>query len=405
MNVENLKKSYPDLLAYMKANGYSVNYVRHIKTSIMRVLEECAIPEINSYDDYFLVLQRKFSDNQLRGAINTLSVIRQFDLYGEYPDSSRHYGFLKRNNKYSKLCSEFKQVIDNFMHLNTYDERSANNIKLTTINFLYYLQEKGYSSMDNIEEKHVLSYFYDKGKVIRGVRLLQSIKTVLKMQPDDTSKKYEVFVSKLPKMVKHKRCYPALEQNEVTMIKTALDTYNPNINLREKAITTLALQTGIRACDISKLTFSNIDWNKDLLTFTQSKTGIEVTLPLLPDVGNAIFEYITTERPQSEQPFLFLTETGTPRQLRPAQISSIAAKFMVKAGVRVNGGKKGIHLYRHNLAISLLNNNNPSPVIMKVLGHTCAEAMEGYLETDYQRLKACALSIEPFSKYWKEVML
>ena len=78
---------------------------------------------------------------------------------------------------------------------------------------------------------------------------------------------------------------------------------------------------------------------------------------------------------------------------------------MVKAGVRVNGGKKGIHLYRHNLAISLLNNNNPSPVIMKVLGHTCAEAMEGYLETDYQRLKACALSIEPFSKYWKEVML
>lgn len=164
MNVENLKKSYPDLLAYMKANGYSVNYVRHIKTSIMRVLAECAIPEINSYDDYFLVLQRKFSGNQLRGAINTLSVIRQFDLYGEYPDSSRHYGFLKRNNKYSKLCSEFKQVIDNFMHLNTYDERSANNIKLTTINFLYYLQEKGYSSMDNIEEKHVLSYFYDKGK-------------------------------------------------------------------------------------------------------------------------------------------------------------------------------------------------------------------------------------------------
>ena len=405
MNIENLEKTYPNLLTFMKANGYAERYICLIKANIKRVLSECSDPSILSYEDYAQMLQCKFSGNQLRQILNALSVIRQFDLYSQYPDSSRHYGFVRRNNKYFKLGSEFQRLIDDFLSKNTYTERNEYNHKLTMVNFLYYLQEKGYTSLDDVDEKDILSFFFDDGKEIHGVNTLNRIKHVLCIQPEEKATQYAVFISKLSKIVAHRKCYPVLSQEEVLKIKDALETNNHDISLREKAITILALRTGIRACDISKLSFNNIDWEKDRIAFTQSKTGIEVVLPLLPDVGNAIFDYVIKERPKSELPFLFLTKTRIPRMLQPGPISLIAARFMAKAGVRVTGGRKGTHLYRHNLAISLLNNNVPSPVIMKVLGQTSADSMNGYLESDFDRLKACALSIDSFSKYWKEVLL
>ncbi|VDN47489.1 protein of unknown function [Petrocella atlantisensis] len=48
------------------------------------------------------------------------------------------------------------------------------------------------------------------------------------------------------------------------------------------------------------LKLSDIDWNNDIITFRQSKTGNLVCLPLTPTVGNAIARYIVNERPDVE---------------------------------------------------------------------------------------------------------
>ena len=120
------------------------------------------------------------------------------------------------------------------------------------VNFLYYLQEKGYTSLDDVDEKDILSFFFDDGKEIHGVNTLNRIKHVLCIQPEEKATQYAVFISKLPKIVAHRKCYPVLSQEEVLKIKDALETNNHDISLREKAITILALRTGIRACDISK---------------------------------------------------------------------------------------------------------------------------------------------------------
>lgn len=68
---------------------------------------------------------------------------------------------------------------------------------------------------------------------------------------------------------------------------------------RNTAIILLARNLGLRSCDICGLKFSQIDWERDRIRLNQQKTGEPIVLPLLPEVGNAIFEYIRDERPKA----------------------------------------------------------------------------------------------------------
>ena len=60
------------------------------------------------------------------------------------------------------------------------------------------------------------------------------------------------------------------------------------------------------------LRFSSKDENGKLgeirLGYGQNKTDIELQLPLIPQVGNAIYEYIANERPKSQNANLFLRQ-------------------------------------------------------------------------------------------------
>jgi integrase len=73
------------------------------------------------------------------------------------------------------------------------------------------------------------------------------------------------------------------------------------------------------------------------------------------------------------------------------------SKVLKVAGVRQNyGDRKGTHLFRHNLASSMLGNGIPQPVISQTLGHTAPDSLEPYLKADFVHLKECAISIELF---------
>ena len=70
---------------------------------------------------------------------------------------------------------------------------------------------------------------------------------------------------------------------------------------------------------------------------------------------------------------------------------------MNKAGVRNNpGDRKGIHLFRHYLATSLLGNGVEQPVISSTLGHQSPGSLAPYLSADFPHLKECALIIDCF---------
>ena len=118
---------------------------------------------------------------------------------------------------------------------------------------------------------------------------------------------------------------------------------------------------------------------------------------LTTSVGNALYDYVTAERPESDCPFVFLSENRPFGRLAEGSIGNIAARIMKAAGIRQNvGDRKGFHIFRHRLATDLLGNGVSQPIISKITGHTSPDSLESYLSSDFVHLKECALSIEQF---------
>jgi integrase len=145
------------------------------------------------------------------------------------------------------------------------------------------------------------------------------------------------------------------------------------------------------------LRMDSINWATEKLWIIQQKTEIPLELPLMPIVGNAIYDYITAERPDSDYRFLILSETRPFTPLVGRSIGSIVSKILRVVGIRQDkGARKGTHIFRHHLASSLMGNGIPQPIISRTLGHTSPDSLEPYLRADFVHLKECALSIEKF---------
>jgi integrase len=170
-----------------------------------------------------------------------------------------------------------------------------------------------------------------------------------------------------------------------------------SLSLQNRAIGLLAFYTGLRSCDIASLSLDQLDWKNDLIHITQQKTGTPFVLPLRATVGNAIFDYITKERPKSSENTVFLTVRPPYKRLQTHHLYRICEAVMKEADIRNNSGdRKGFHLFRHHLATSLLEKGVEFPIISRTLGHQSAKSLDTYLETDFIHLKKCALSIKCF---------
>ncbi len=163
---------------------------------------------------------------------------------------------------------------------------------------------------------------------------------------------------------------------------------------RNTAIILLARELGLRSSDICNLKFSQIDWEGDKIRLNQQKTGQPVVLPLLPQVGNAIFEYIRHERPKRNDgyPFVFLRTQAPFNKI--TRLYAMSDQFIKKAGIEQrNGSQRGRHLYRRTLTNRLLLDAVPHQAITDTLGHASKEADKPYIPMEEAMLRECALEL------------
>lgn len=163
---------------------------------------------------------------------------------------------------------------------------------------------------------------------------------------------------------------------------------------RTKAIILLALRLGLRDCDISNLTFSEIDWQRDKIRLIQQKTGEPLVLPLLPDVGNALMDYILNERPERNDhyPYVFLRKQAPYNKL--TTVYPTCSKFLDRLGITpVNGMAKGVRLFRYSMVHNLLTARVPHQIITNTLGHVSKESDKPYLSMEESMLRMCALDL------------
>jgi integrase len=401
MDVQNLQEKYPCLLSYMEENGYSAGYIKSLKIEINRILQGVNLYGWNTYEDVYLASVKKFkSKKAVRNKRSIFGVIKRFDVENLFPHCGKRYNFLKASS-YSLLPDEYKQVIDIYCSTAKRKGKRESTIYVEShkaANFLLALHQNGMDSLDSITEKGVLDIFFQDGKLCRDYSYKKSVlsvfKTCIAFFPENTCAR---VLSYLPILRNRKKNVQYLTREEVSLIKTALTDRNSTITLRNRAIGLIALYLGLRSGDIAELALTDIDWAKDIIHIKQQKNGVPLKLPLMSIVGNGIYDYLTQERPKTQCEKLFVTETHPVTQLQSSSMYGISRKIMDAANIRkTSGNRRGFHIFRHHMAITLLENEVAQPVISQIMGHLSPASIEPYLSADFSHLKERALSIECF---------
>jgi integrase len=401
MDVRNLQKHHPLLLEYLHDNGYSRCHIQWIRRCIKLVLNEGSSPEIDSYEQLYWeeVQRRGYTDAApVRKTLKSvLGCVRRFDLEGIYPQPQLRHGFLAPIKSYDLLNDEYKSVIDYYEQAAKLGSKVDHTIYTegrAGILFLLHLQNVGAQSITEATERHVLDFFYNGEKIIRSKAYKDKITPVLKATIPIYGKPVKKLLSLFPSIPKSYRNYPYLSRLESEKFRNWLEEENSQLTLLDKAIATIAYYTGLRGTDILSLTPENIDWEHDMLHLDQFKTGVELTLPMNAIVGNAIWEYLVYERPKSKEKTIFVNG------FRPYSKISVTWDHLKnvfnEAGVRKDGGRTGVRIFRHHLATSLLGNQVSPPVISSILGHTSPESIIPYVDADLEHLRECSLSIEEY---------
>lgn len=113
--------------------------------------------------------------------------------------------------------------------------------------------------------------------------------------------------------------------------------------LRDRAIILLLVRLGLRASEVARLSFGDVDWRRGSIRLF-GKGRREELLPLTQEIGDALLAYIERGRPALAAPSLFITEYAP---LRP--IDRITVKCLVKRALKRGGVEchyKGAHMLR-----------------------------------------------------------
>lgn len=399
MDLQNLKEHHKELLSFMEDNGYCSTYIQRFRDEINRILADADSHRWQSYQDIYLeYLKLPHSKDYLRNKRTIIGALEQFDLFGRFPDG-RHRHTLFERGSYHLLEPEFQELID-FYRLHEIQrgkkESTIRGESLNTASFLYRMQEQGARCLDEVTEDAVLSFFVSEdGLLQKGCSYKKNISAVFKAGLKWKEPQCRRILGFLPLLRETRKNIQYLTQDEVRLLREAAE--DKGFSARNKAVILLLLFTGLRGCDIAGLTFSSIDWEKERILVDQQKTSVPVEIPLSVVVGNAIYDYLAEERPDTGSPRLFLSKTHPFSPLAAGSIANIVSKACKLAGIRQDpGDRKGTHIFRHNLASSMLENGVPQPVITQTLGHTAPDSLEPYLRADFVHLKECALSIEDF---------
>lgn len=166
---------------------------------------------------------------------------------------------------------------------------------------------------------------------------------------------------------------------------------------RDYAMILMTARLGLRISDLRQLELGDLDWRAKTITIVQHKTGRPLSLPLLDDVGWAIIDYVRHGRPETACAKVFIKHRHPFDAFGGASsVASRLSRYAARAGIEFGLDQVcGMHSLRGALAIAMIGNGAPMPVISAALGHASSETTQGYyLRFDVERLRCCALDVE-----------
>jgi len=244
---------------------------------------------------------------------------------------------------------------------------------------------------EHINERHILTFVSTQTN--NNANVVSSLRVFFRYLFEERLIKTDFsYILANYKWIKREKLPSFYTAEEVKQIESSVGR-SSGVGKRNYAVLLLATRLGLRASDIAGLRFANVDWDNSLITLQQCKTGKEIELPLLTEVGEATINYLKFGRPQSSSPHIFLSARAPYRPMTGAAVSSAVRQIIDASGISIGERRQGPHSMRHSLASRLLENSVCLPVISESLGHKSTETTMTYLRIDIKALRECALGV------------
>ncbi len=157
---------------------------------------------------------------------------------------------------------------------------------------------------------------------------------------------------------------------------------------RGYAIARCALDLGLRAGEIARLTISDIDWHSGTLTLRGTKSFRQDILPLPVETGDSIADYLRHERPPTTSSAIFVRHLA-PRD-QPSTSDAIQ-KVITNAFRRSGLPHSGSHALRHTLACRLVEHGSSLKEVADLLRHRSLNTTLIYAKLDTPMLSTVPL--------------
>lgn len=302
-----MDKTYlPDLISELEKEllrlGYtkgSMTFYRRRWNQLMAYAEdlgECYYTEQLGMDflkEFFGITQEDFSRTLPQAETQEIRVIRMVG------DFQLHHAVLRRYLKHKEILTnpffvDIRSRFQIFCEKKSYSRVTTEHYVKQSSYLMDYLAAQGMDDFTAVTLDTVNAYIrtlagFTYKTVEQHICSLRAFFRFLYQEgivPDD-------LAAKMP-MVKARKqaAIPSVWiHEELRQLIGAIDRGSPK-GRRDYAIILIACRLGLRCTDIKNLCFENFNWAEKKLCFTQSKTGQPMELPLVPDVGWAVIDYL-----------------------------------------------------------------------------------------------------------------
>lgn len=179
-----------------------------------------------------------------------------------------------------------------------------------------------------------------------------------------------------------------LTPEQVETLIAAVRTDGPT-GRRDYAMVLLLARLGLRAHEVVTMQLNDVDWRTGEI-IVRGKGNRHDRLPLPPDVGKAIADYMKFERVSSSRT-LFVTARTPHRPLGDGQILNLILRAaFAKTGLKPPVPYVGSHILRHSLAANLARHGASLEEIADMLRHRSRASTMIYARLDIDGLRSIA---------------
>lgn len=281
-----------------------------------------------------------------------------------------------RSDAYKTLLAQFKRELQTLNYSKDTVLGSGNAVK----EYLYYLESRQIKLSENTDLNPFFSHLQKRTNQKRGAGLsiayLHKYRSFLKLFYDFLERAKDMLQPKYPVLPKPRSNPKVLSVDEVKRLFKACD--ESLLGKRNKAVLAIYYGLGLRRKEGVNLKVEDLDFGKDEVLITQSKTNQQRLVPMSDHVKNILDDYLFNVReklvPQDKSTSaLLVTDRGKP--LSDESVSYIVRKLVKDSKIKTRASS---HTLRHSIATHLLHSGMKLESIALFLGHKSLDSTQIY---------------------------